>query len=167
MQVIPENDDGVPDATALEQQARKLRKAPLLLGSFSAGSNVTGIAPDLRALCKALHKHGGVAAFDYASAAACGRVQVRLPWLALVQHTSRICLLLQPCSVNVRQWPHAPQRALIMVTAHVETRVTLVLLICDGHGMRASSPKARVLCQTSKLRLVIHAFIILVTIVCM
>ena len=77
--MVAENEDGMADPVALEGHLRKLSHAPLLLGSFSAGSNVTGIAPDLRALSKTMHKYGGIAAFDYASAAACGRVQVCLP----------------------------------------------------------------------------------------
>ena len=42
---------------------------PFVVGSFSAGSNVTGIASDTRALSVLLHKYGALAAFDYAAAA--------------------------------------------------------------------------------------------------
>ena len=78
IQVVEENQDGMADPVILENHLRKLKHAPMLLGSFSAGSNVTGITPDLRALSKIMHKYGGIAAFDYASAAACGRVQVHV-----------------------------------------------------------------------------------------
>ena len=42
---------------------------PFVVGSFSAGSNVTGIASDTRALSLLLHKYGALAVFDYAAAA--------------------------------------------------------------------------------------------------
>jgi selenocysteine lyase/cysteine desulfurase len=78
LQVALENDQGLTDLGALEATLRQLRAArpPLILGSFSAGSNVTGIAADTRALSRLLHRYGGVSAFDYASAAACGRVRM-------------------------------------------------------------------------------------------
>jgi hypothetical protein len=48
--------------------------APLILGSFSAGSNVTGIAPDVQAIAALLHRYGAIAAFDYASAGSCKHI---------------------------------------------------------------------------------------------
>ena len=48
--------------------------APLILGSFSAGSNVTGIAPDAQAIAALLHRYGAIAAFDYASAGSCKHI---------------------------------------------------------------------------------------------
>ena len=69
MQCISEDSDGLPDLTELERQLQRHRKAPLLLGTFTAGSNVTGIMPDVHALAKLMHSYGGYAVFDYASAA--------------------------------------------------------------------------------------------------
>ena len=75
LQVVPEDPvTGLTDTAILESHLRRLRHAPLLLGSFSAGSNVTGIAADTRALSAMMHRYGGISAFDYASAAASGCV---------------------------------------------------------------------------------------------
>ncbi len=41
----------------------------IVIGTFSAASNVTGILSDVDALARAMHAHGGVAFFDYAAAA--------------------------------------------------------------------------------------------------
>ena len=64
-------------ATAFCSSVRSVRRiagAPLILGSFSAGSNVTGIAPDAQAIAALLHRYGAIAAFDYASAGSCKRI---------------------------------------------------------------------------------------------
>ena len=76
MQVAPEGDDGLVDLVALDRRLAALPPCPLVLGTFSAGSNVTGIASNTRALSRVLHAHGAHSAFDYASAAACGGVQM-------------------------------------------------------------------------------------------
>lgn len=76
MQVIGEDRDGLPDMQQLELELQKHSSAPLIVGSFSAGSNVTGIAPDVHKISALLHRHGAVAAFDYASAGSCKKVLV-------------------------------------------------------------------------------------------
>jgi selenocysteine lyase/cysteine desulfurase len=38
-----------------------------MLGSFSACSNVTGIAVDTREVARLLHQHGAFACFDFAA----------------------------------------------------------------------------------------------------
>ncbi|KAJ3362964.1 hypothetical protein GGF32_005104 [Allomyces javanicus] len=60
------------DLIELERQvvAAKDAGSPLLIGSFSAGSNLTGIAIDTRPLSRILHRHGGLAFFDYAGVGA-------------------------------------------------------------------------------------------------
>ncbi len=67
--VIDEDADGHIDldrlAAALEQYAGR----PLKIGSFSAASNVTGIATDTRAIAALLHRHGALSFWDYAAAA--------------------------------------------------------------------------------------------------
>ena len=40
-----------------------------MFGSFSAGSNVTGILTDVHAICEIMHKYNGYAFFDYACVA--------------------------------------------------------------------------------------------------
>ncbi|KAG1369979.1 putative cysteine desulfurase [Cocos nucifera] len=53
-------------ALSLELMSPKYANRPLL-GSFSAGSNVTGILTDTRALARLLHQHGAFACFDFAA----------------------------------------------------------------------------------------------------
>lgn len=67
-QVIGEDSKGLIDMRQLELELLKHANAPLIVGSFTAGSNVTGIAPDVHSIANLLHRHGAIAAFDYASA---------------------------------------------------------------------------------------------------
>ncbi|KAH9490192.1 hypothetical protein Btru_043916 [Bulinus truncatus] len=55
----------------IEIKAKEIQDSPnrLVIGSFSAASNVTGILTDTVAVCKIMHKYGGLAFFDYACAA--------------------------------------------------------------------------------------------------
>ncbi|EDQ89474.1 uncharacterized protein MONBRDRAFT_36941 [Monosiga brevicollis MX1] len=53
----------------LEKLLKKYRKRPLLIGSFSAGSNVTGLLSPVPELARLLHRYGALACFDYAAAA--------------------------------------------------------------------------------------------------
>ncbi|EGD77049.1 aminotransferase [Salpingoeca rosetta] len=66
---IPETADGAVNLDVLKKMLKKYRKRPLKIGSFSAGSNVTGVLTDVPALATLLHKHGALACFDYAAAA--------------------------------------------------------------------------------------------------
>ncbi|KAM0939921.1 putative cysteine desulfurase [Dioscorea sansibarensis] len=62
------NPDGLIDLVELERELKspKYLDRPKL-GSFSACSNVTGIATDTRAVARLLHRHGAFAAFDFAA----------------------------------------------------------------------------------------------------
>jgi selenocysteine lyase/cysteine desulfurase len=60
--------DGTPDIAHLEELLQKYRKRPMIIGSFSAGSNVTGILTDTRELSITLHRYGALAFFDFAGA---------------------------------------------------------------------------------------------------
>jgi selenocysteine lyase/cysteine desulfurase len=57
------------DLADLEAKAAAYARRPLRIGSFSAASNVTGALSDVRAIARALHRHGFYACFDYAAAA--------------------------------------------------------------------------------------------------
>jgi selenocysteine lyase/cysteine desulfurase len=68
---IGETDDGGIDLAHLERalvQARAEAR-PLVIGSFSAASNVTGVITDVAAVARLLHGHGALACFDYAASA--------------------------------------------------------------------------------------------------
>ncbi|MCG8510924.1 MAG: aminotransferase class V-fold PLP-dependent enzyme [Rhodospirillales bacterium] len=67
--VIDEDADGHVDLGRLERALQEYADRPLKIGSFSAASNVTGIATDTRAIAALLHRHGALSFWDYAAAA--------------------------------------------------------------------------------------------------
>lgn len=66
---IDEDADGHVDVDHLERELVRHADRPLLIGSFSAASNVTGIVTDTAAVSTVLHAHGALALWDYAAAA--------------------------------------------------------------------------------------------------
>lgn len=66
---IPEAADGHIDIACLEAQLTQHADRPLLIGSFSAASNVTGITTDVDAVATLLHRFGALSFWDYAAAA--------------------------------------------------------------------------------------------------
>ncbi len=66
--VIQEDADGHVDLAHLEQELVRFAARPLKIGSFSAASNVTGIASDTNAISRLLHQHGAHSFWDYAAA---------------------------------------------------------------------------------------------------
>jgi selenocysteine lyase/cysteine desulfurase len=66
--VIAEDPDGHIDLADLESQLARHARRPLLIGSFSAASNVTGILTDTGAVAALLHAHGALSFWGYAAA---------------------------------------------------------------------------------------------------
>jgi len=66
---IEETKDGLLDLADLERQLIAHKDRPLLVGSFSTASNVTGVRTDPIIVAKLLHKFGAMAAFDFAASA--------------------------------------------------------------------------------------------------
>lgn len=66
---IPLSDAGQIDLDVLQQRLAEFADRPLLIGSFSAASNVTGIKSDVQATTALLKRHGALAFWDYAAAA--------------------------------------------------------------------------------------------------
>ncbi|MHB1065635.1 MAG: aminotransferase class V-fold PLP-dependent enzyme, partial [Georgenia sp.] len=66
--VISQDSDGHIDAAQLERELVKYAARPLLIGSFSAASNVTGIVSDTHGLSALLHRHGALSFWDFAAA---------------------------------------------------------------------------------------------------
>jgi selenocysteine lyase/cysteine desulfurase len=66
---IPENRNGRIDLDVLEQQLVAHADRPLLIGSFSAASNVTGIVTDTHRIADLLHSHRALSFWDFAAAA--------------------------------------------------------------------------------------------------
>ena len=54
--VIPEDDDGCPDLKVLEARLSEYKDRRVKIGSFCAGSNVTGICIDTKKYSRLLHK---------------------------------------------------------------------------------------------------------------
>jgi selenocysteine lyase/cysteine desulfurase len=67
--VIGEDPGGHIDLADLRRQLIRFADRPLLIGSFSAASNVTGILTDTSAVARLLHAHGALSFWDYAAAA--------------------------------------------------------------------------------------------------
>jgi selenocysteine lyase/cysteine desulfurase len=65
----PEDSDGHVDQAFLDEALQRYADRPLLIGSFSAASNVTGILSDVAGISALLHRHGALAFWDYAAAA--------------------------------------------------------------------------------------------------
>ncbi|MCA0960607.1 aminotransferase class V-fold PLP-dependent enzyme [Salipiger bermudensis] len=62
---IPEAPEGGPDMSALAAALREAHGAALIVGSFSAVSNVTGILTDTDAVTRLLKAHGALAFWDF------------------------------------------------------------------------------------------------------
>lgn len=67
--VTPVDADGLIDLTFLDEQLRRFDSTRLLIGSFSAASNVTGIMAPVDRITTMLHQHGALAFWDYAAGA--------------------------------------------------------------------------------------------------
>jgi selenocysteine lyase/cysteine desulfurase len=63
---IPEGEAGGPDLAALAAALQQHRHSDLIIGSFSAASNVTGIVTDVDLVTRLLKRHGALAVWDYA-----------------------------------------------------------------------------------------------------
>jgi selenocysteine lyase/cysteine desulfurase len=65
---VGEDADGHIDLADLERLLVAYADRPLLIGSFSAASNVTGILSNPAAVAALLHRHGGLSFWDFAAA---------------------------------------------------------------------------------------------------
>ncbi len=77
--VIPEDADGLIDIDALERELDGHADRTLLIGSFSAASNVTGIVSDTSRISSMLHAHGALSFWDCAAAAPYTRIRMGRP----------------------------------------------------------------------------------------
>jgi selenocysteine lyase/cysteine desulfurase len=66
--VIHEDADGHIDRAHLASELARFAARPLKIGSFSAASNVTGIASDTVGISQLLHEHGALSFWDFAAA---------------------------------------------------------------------------------------------------
>eukprot|EP01024_Parvocaulis_polyphysoides_P026704 TRINITY_DN2428_c0_g1_i4.p1 TRINITY_DN2428_c0_g1~~TRINITY_DN2428_c0_g1_i4.p1 ORF type:complete len:637 (-),score=81.01 TRINITY_DN2428_c0_g1_i4:119-2029(-) len=68
--VIPEDSQGAIDLNVLTKKLIKYKSRTMKIGSFSAGSNVTGIVTDVEKITRILHDNGALAFFDFAGTGA-------------------------------------------------------------------------------------------------
>ncbi|MCL6414665.1 aminotransferase class V-fold PLP-dependent enzyme [Aestuariirhabdus sp. Z084] len=61
--------EGDIDLSQLEAELVRFQDRPLKIGSFSAGSNVTGLLTNTTAISRLLHRHDALSFWDYAAAA--------------------------------------------------------------------------------------------------
>ena len=69
VEAIPLTGQGQICRRALEEKLQQYADRPLKIGSFSAGSNVTGIKSDVQGVSALLKRHDALAFWDYAAAA--------------------------------------------------------------------------------------------------
>jgi selenocysteine lyase/cysteine desulfurase len=67
--VIGEDANGTIDQEELRRQLESYSGDRLMIGSFSAASNVTGIVSDTQGVSRLLHEHGALSFWDFAAAA--------------------------------------------------------------------------------------------------
>jgi selenocysteine lyase/cysteine desulfurase len=66
---INEDSDGQIDLEELEARLLEYSERPLVIGSFSAASNVTGIISPTHEISQILHRHGALSFWDFAASA--------------------------------------------------------------------------------------------------
>ena len=76
---IAEDADGYIDLADLERRLVEHSDRPLIIGSFSAASNVTGIISDTSAVSSILHRHGALSFWDFAAAGPYVQIEMRSP----------------------------------------------------------------------------------------
>lgn len=74
---IAEDHDGHIDLADLERRLVEFAARPLLIGSFSAASNVTGILSDTSSISRLLHRHGALSFWDFAASAPYVGIEMR------------------------------------------------------------------------------------------
>jgi len=70
VEILPREEvTGLPDLHYLERILEKNRRRPLLIGAFSACSNVTGLMPPYHKMAGMMHRAGGLCFVDFAASA--------------------------------------------------------------------------------------------------
>jgi len=70
VRIIPRQETtGLPDLDQMERMLKENDQRPLLIGAFTAGSNVTGLLTPWAKMAALMHRHGGLAFVDFAAAA--------------------------------------------------------------------------------------------------
>ena len=67
--VPPDERTGLPDLGELQAMAKQFQQRPLLIGAFTACSNVTGIMTPYHEMAEIMHAFGGICFIDFAASA--------------------------------------------------------------------------------------------------
>jgi selenocysteine lyase/cysteine desulfurase len=116
--VIGEDADGHIDLADLERQLDRHAQRPLLIGSFSAASNVTGILTDTSTVAALLHAHGALSFWDYAAAGP--YVPIRVSASAPDRDDHKDAVFLSP-----HKFPGGPQTPGVLVVRRELVRNTV------------------------------------------
>jgi selenocysteine lyase/cysteine desulfurase len=116
--VIGEDADGRVDLADLDRQLTRHAGRPLLIGSFSAASNVTGILTDTSAVARLLHAHGALSFWDYAAAGPYLPIRVRESRPGAGDHKDAVFL-------SPHKFPGGPQTPGVLVVRRDLVRNTV------------------------------------------
>ncbi len=116
--VIGEDADGHVDLADLDRQLTRFAGRRLLIGSFSAASNVTGILTDSRAVAAMLHAHGALSFWDYAAAGAYVPISVAASVPGAGDHKDAVFL-------SPHKFPGGPQTPGVLVVRRELVRNTV------------------------------------------
>jgi selenocysteine lyase/cysteine desulfurase len=116
--VIGEDADGHIDLADLERQLDIYAQRPLVIGSFSAASNVTGILTDTSEIAALLHAHGALSFWDYAAAGP--YVDIRVSASAPDRDDHKDAVFLSP-----HKFPGGPQTPGVLVVRREFVRNTV------------------------------------------
>lgn len=141
---IPEDSDGHIDLDHLAEQLQSHAHRPLLIGSFSAASNVTGVLTDTDAIATLLHSHGALSFWDYAAAGPYVPIRMRASAPGSTDHKDAIFL-------SPHKFPGGPQTPGVLVVHRDLVRNTVptepgggTVLFVDQVGHRyLDDPTAR------------------------
>ncbi len=106
---IPEAETGGPDLAALEQALAAHADGRLLVGAFSAASNVTGVVTDADAVTRLLKRHGALAVWDYAAAG---------PYLPIAMNSPEGDAPKDALFVSPHKFPGGPASSGVLVVRH-------------------------------------------------
>jgi selenocysteine lyase/cysteine desulfurase len=93
---IEEDEAGRPDMAMLQRELERYADRKTKIGSFSAGSNVTGICANTTALAEMLHAFGALAFFDFAGTGAYVDINMNPPPTTLGADASMDAIFLSP-----------------------------------------------------------------------
>jgi len=69
VQVIPPNDEGLPDLDAYAKLLEEYADRPMKIAAVTSCSNVTGVITPYREIARLTHRHGGMCFVDFAASA--------------------------------------------------------------------------------------------------